>query len=62
MIAAWNSHPIPHRGIPNDLQLQACGTVPVLAAEIPLPLVAVTLYRDQGGPLRDPAGFGTRLC
>ena len=59
MIAAWNSHPIPHRGIPNDLQLQACGTVPVLAAEIPLPSVAVTLYRDQGGRLRDPAGFGT---
>ena len=59
MIAAWNSHPILHRGIPNDLQLRACGTVPVLAAEIPLPSVAVTLYRDQGGGLRDPADFGT---
>ena len=52
MIRAWNSHPIPHRGIPNDLQLQAYGIVPVLPAEIPLPLDAVTQYRDQGDRLR----------
>ena len=58
MINAWNSHPIPHRGIPNDLQLQAYGTVPVLPAEIPLPSDAVTQYRDQGGRLRDPAAYG----
>ena len=59
MINAWNNHPIPHRGIPNDLQLRACGIVPVLPAEIPLPSDAVTQYRDQGGRLRDPAAFGT---
>ena len=59
MISAWNSHPIPHRGIPNDLQLQACGTVPILPAELPLPSDAVTQYREQGGRLRDPSAFGT---
>lgn len=58
MISAWNSHPISHRGIPNDLQLQAYGIVPVILAEIPLPSDAVTQYRDQGGRLRDPAAFG----
>lgn len=59
MINAWNNHPIPHRGIPNELQCQAFNTSPIQSAEIPLASNAVTLYRGQGGRLRDPAAFGS---
>lgn len=59
MVMAWNNHPIPHRGIPNELQHQAYNTALVQPAEIPLPLDAVLQYRNQGGQLRDPVPFGT---
>jgi hypothetical protein len=59
MISAWNSHPIPHRGIPNELQRQAFNTAPIQPGEIPVATEAVIHYRDQGGHLRDPAAFGT---
>ena len=55
MINAWNSHPIPNRGIPNDLQLQASHTIPILPSEIPGVTDAVTMC----GHLRDPVSFGT---
>lgn len=58
MVNAWNSHPIPHRGIPNDLQLGAFHTSPLQPAEIPFPSDAVAQYRNQGGHLRDPTAFG----
>ena len=46
---AWNSHPIPHRGVSNELQLLAFHTTRIEAAEIPSANDAVTLYRDQSG-------------
>lgn len=59
MVRAWNNHPIPHRGIPNEIQLQAYITAPIQPVEIPLPHDAVLQYRNQGGQLRDPEAFGT---
>ena len=58
MVRAWNNHPIPNRGIPNEIQLQAYNTA-LIHAEIPLPPDAVLQYRSQGGQLRDPGAFGT---
>lgn len=51
MIEAWNNHPIPHRGIPNELQNQMFGTASIQSAEVPPSSDAVALYRDQGGTL-----------
>ena len=48
MIQAWNSPPIPHRGVSNELQLLAFHTTRIEPAEIPSANDAVTLYRDQG--------------
>ena len=59
MIRAWNHHSIPHRGIPNELQSQAFNTAAIQPVEVPLANDAVTLYRDQGGHLRDPVEFGS---
>ena len=58
MILAWNSHPIPRRGIPNLLQGQAFHTSPIHPAEIPQCSTAVTQYRQQGGWLTDPRDPG----
>ena len=51
MIAAWNSHPIPGRGIPNQLQIGAFNTSPIHPSEIPDVTAAVDSYRRQGGRL-----------
>ena len=56
MIQAWNSHPIPRRGVANELQLRAFHTTPIRPASAN---DAVTLYRDQGGCLTDPATIGS---
>ena len=49
MIAAWNSHPIPGRGIPNQLQVRAFNTSPIHPSEIPDVTSAVDQYRLQLG-------------
>ena len=59
MIQAWNSHPIPRRGVPNKLQLRAFHTTPTQPAEIPSANDAETLYRDRGGRLTYPAIIGS---
>ena len=51
MILAWNSHPIPRRGVPNTLQVQAFHTSPIHPAEVPQCSTAVSEYRQQGGRL-----------
>ena len=58
MIAAWNSHPIPGCGIPNQLQVRAFNTSPIHPSEIPDVTSAVDRYRLQGGRLTDPSIFG----
>ena len=57
MILAWNSHPIPRRGIPNTLQTQAFNTVHIHPLEVPQCSAAVK-YRRQGGRLTDPSSPG----
>ena len=49
MIAAWNSHPIPGCGIPNQLQIGAFNTSPIHPSEIPDVTAAVDSYRRQEG-------------
>ena len=58
MIGAWNCHPIPRHGIPNDLQLQAYEINPIHPAEVPQLTAAVEQYRAQGGSITDPRSFG----
>lgn len=58
MIQAWNNHPIPHCGVPNELQVRALHTSSIQPSEIPSSNAAVTLYTNQGGRLRDPTVFG----
>ena len=57
MIDAWNSHSIPHRGVPNTLQSNQQLTM-IHPAEIPHGLDATALYRAQGGRLTDARIFG----
>lgn len=58
MLRAWNAHSVPHHGIPNVLQDQRNGTLPMHASEILPAEEAVSLYRGQGGVLTDPHTFG----
>lgn len=58
MILAWNSHPIPRRGIPNTLQTQAFNTVHIHPIEVPQCSAAVDKYRRQCGRLTDPSSPG----
>ena len=46
MIAAWNSHPIPGRGVPNQLQIGAFNTSPIHPSEIPDVTFADTRLTD----------------
>lgn len=59
MVVAWNSHPIPRRGVPNALQIQANHTAPINPSEIPQCSSAVSEYTQQGGRLTDPRNPGT---
>ena len=49
MSRAWNCHPIPGRGIPNQLQVGACNTSLIHPSEIPDRTSAVDRYRLQAG-------------
>ncbi len=57
-VGAWNSHPIPRRGIPNVLQTTSSHTLPIHPAELPQTATAVQRYRAQGGSITDPSVFG----
>lgn len=48
MIVAWNSHPMPGRGIPNQYQIGAFNTSPIHPSEIP-DVTAADSYRHQEG-------------
>ena len=58
MVAAWNSHTIPRRGIPNVLQIQNNRTTPIVPSDVPTVADAVSAYREQGGRITDPSDFG----
>ena len=58
MIAAWNSHPIPRHGVPNQLQVDACRTAPIHPLEVPNVTSAMDSFRHQRGRITDPATFG----
>ena len=58
MVLAWNTHPIPGRGIPSTLQMQIFHTSPIHPAELPQCSSAVSEYRQQGGRLTDPTNPG----
>lgn len=58
MVAAWNDHPIPRRGIPNRLQDEQYHTCRIHASEVPDGDSVVQQYRQQGGQITDPADFG----
>ena len=58
MIDAWNSHPIPLRGVPNQLQEVAFHTALIHPAEVPGTEAAIDTYRRQGGRIREPGPFG----
>ena len=53
MIQTWNSHPIPHRGIPNTLQAQYYHTL-IHPVKIPQTSACADEYQQQGGSLADP--------
>lgn len=57
-IAAWNSHSIPKRGVPNRIQEQGYNTGNIHPVEVPDVSTAVEMYTDQGGTLTDPTTFG----
>ncbi len=58
MVAGWNHHPIPNKGVPNDLQRRAFQTVPIHHSEVPSVGVAVRMYQQQGGRITTPSTFG----
>ena len=59
MVAAWNSHPIPRRGIPNQLQDQEYNTCMIHQSEVPDGASAVQQYRQQGGQITDPSALSS---
>ena len=58
MITAWNSHPIPRHGVPNELQTAGFHTSNIRSSEIPTAASAAELYRRQGGRLANPQVYG----
>ena len=59
IVTAWNSHPIPRRGIPNQPQDQEYNTSMIHNAEVPDGESAIQQYRLQGGHITDPSAFGS---
>ena len=58
MVSAWNSHPIPRRGVPNRLQDEVYHTCRIHGSEVPDGDRAIQQYRQQGGHITDPTTFG----